>query len=151
MRVTSLLQSLISLHLLHCGQSCLGGFRYHPTDAATAKRKSEERLEAEADYEGDYEGDYYYDYDYSVRDDEVVIVEDGDEETGRLRNATRCGRKGGSKSGVVGHVVGGAVARNNELPWHVSMLRSHEGWAGCSAALLSCDPVVVVTAAHCVE
>ena len=131
MTVTLLLQSLISLHLLHWALSCLGGFRYHPIDAASAKRKYQERLEE----------DYYYeDYDYSVRETQA-----------RLSNASRCGRKGGSKSSVSVHVVGGDVARTNELPWHVSMLRSHDGWAGCSAALLSCDPPVVLTAAHCVE
>ena len=78
----------------------------------------------------------------------MTIVEDISQS---LKNASRCGRKGGSKSSVSVHVVGGDVARTNELPWHVSMLRSHDGWAGCSATLLSCDPVVVVTAAHCVE
>ena len=66
-----------------------------------------------------------------------------------LRNATNCGRKGGTRA--VGHVVGGGLAREGEMPWHVSMLRSYEGWHGCSAALLSCDPVIVITAAHCVE
>ena len=132
MTVTLLLQCLISLHLLQCGLSCLGGFRYHPIDASSAKKKYQERLEE----------DYYYEdyYDYSVRETET-----------RLSNASRCGRKGGSKSSVSVHVVGGDVARLNELPWHVSMLRSHEGWAGCSAALVSCDPAIVVTAAHCVE
>ena len=33
----------------------------------------------------------------------------------------------------------------------MAMLRHYEGWHGCSAALLSCDPPIVVTAAHCVE
>ena len=130
MTVTSVLQALISLHLLHCSLSCLGGFRYHPIDASSAKIKSQQQLEE----------DYYYDYDYSVRETQT-----------RLSNASRCGRKGGSKSSVSVHVVGGEVARLNEMPWHVSMLRSHEGWAGCSAALVSCDPAIVVTAAHCVE
>ena len=130
MTVTLVLQALISLHLLHRGLGCLGGFRYHPIDAASAVKNAQEELEE----------DYYDDYEYSVRETET-----------RLSNASRCGRKGGSKSGVSVHVVGGEVARLNELPWHVSMLRSHDGWAGCSAALLSCDPAIVVTAAHCVE
>ena len=136
MTATILLQSLIILHLLQCSLSCLGGFKYHPIDAASAVRKSQEKLEVEEE-----DGDYYSDYEYSVRETEEA----------RLSNATRCGRKGGTKSSVSVHVVGGEVARINELPWHVSMLRSHEGWAGCSAALLSCDPAIVVTAAHCVE
>ena len=45
----------------------------------------------------------------------------------------------------------GSEAREGEIPWHVSMLRSYEGWHGCSAALLSCDPAIILTAAHCVE
>ena len=69
----------------------------------------------------------------------------------RLINTTRCGRKGGTRSSLTAHVVGGDVARENELPWHVSMLRTSEGWHGCSATLLSCSPPVVLTAAHCVE
>ena len=49
------------------------------------------------------------------------------------------------------YTCAGGEARPGELPWHVSMLRHYEGWHGCSAALLSCDPPIVVTAAHCVE
>ena len=127
----TLLQCLLLLPLLPASLCCLAGFRYHRTDAATAKRKYVDKLEE----------DYYYDYsaEYSERGER------------RLSNATNCGRKGGLVTGATGHVVGGSVSRENELPWHVSMLRSHEGWAGCSATLISCNPVVVVTAAHCVE
>ena len=78
----------------------------------------------------------------------------------RLQNASECGRKGGIRrrkqlgegltdDGI--RVVGGGITRENELPWHVALLRKNNGWHGCGAALLSCDPVIVVTAAHCVE
>ena len=36
-----------------------------------------------------------------------------------------------------------------EFPWHCALLNSRNKFYGCSATLLSCDPVVVVTAAHC--
>ena len=48
-------------------------------------------------------------------------------------------------------VIGGNVTQENEIPWQVAMLRKTDGWHGCGAALLSCDPLIVVTAAHCVE
>ena len=32
----------------------------------------------------------------------------------------------------------------------MALLRKDGGWAGCGAVLLSCDPLIVVTAAHCV-
>ena len=74
---------------------------------------------------------------------------------------TDCGRKGGVRVRRTKkarnsdlddtRVVGGTLARENEFPWHVAILRQYNGWHGCSATLLSCDPVIVVTAAHCVE
>ena len=32
----------------------------------------------------------------------------------------------------------------------VGILRADLGWDGCGAVLLSCSPVIIVTAAHCV-
>ena len=61
-----------------------------------------------------------------------------------LVNATDCGQKGG------GRVVGGADAAQHEFPWHCALLNSQGKFYGCSATLLSCDPVVAVTAAHCI-
>ena len=77
----------------------------------------------------------------------------------RIQNASECGRKGGTRQNkkLIHNdnddirVVGGTEARENEIPWHVAMLRKNDGWHGCGAALLSCDPLIVVTAAHCVE
>jgi len=124
--------------------ACLSGFRYHPINAVQAKKNYDE-----------YISDYYYDYDYkeiSSPSKDIVVAEEEKGSTGstnRLQNATNCGRKGEISANF--HVVGGGFAREGELPWHVSMLRAHEGWHGCSATLLSCDPPVIITAAHCVE
>ena len=66
-------------------------------------------------------------------------------------------------------MVGAKLAFQNEIPWQVtitltlyrnnlletnvqvSLLHSDGTWAGCGAALLSCSPLIVVTAAHCVR
>ena len=62
----------------------------------------------------------------------------------RLDNATDCGHKGRSR------VVGGSEAGQHEFPWHCALLNSEGKFYGCSATLISCDPVIAVTAAHCV-
>ena len=61
----------------------------------------------------------------------------------RLKNATRCGRKSYQR------ILGGAVTKENEFPWQCALLNSDGSFFGCSAVLLSCDPVILVTAAHC--
>ena len=67
----------------------------------------------------------------------------------RLKNATECGRKGGSESEEE-KITGGTSAVENEIPWQVALVDQAGDWLGCGAVLLSCDPVIVVTAAHCV-
>jgi len=47
-------------------------------------------------------------------------------------------------------VVGGKLAFENEIPWQVSLLKSDNSWAGCGAVLVACDPLIVLTGAHCV-
>jgi len=47
-------------------------------------------------------------------------------------------------------VVGGAAAAEHEFPWHCALLNSRGKFYGCSATLISCDPVIAVTAAHCI-
>ena len=59
-------------------------------------------------------------------------------------NATDCGQKGG------GRVVGGEDAAQHEFPWHCALLNSEGRYYGCSATLVSCDPVIAITAAHCI-
>ena len=70
----------------------------------------------------------------------------------RLMNATECGRKGGTAPYL--HqgdtkIVGGVEALENEFPWQVAIMTENDTWRGCGAILISCDPVVVVSAAHC--
>ena len=45
--------------------------------------------------------------------------------------------------------MGGMRANPHEFPWHCALLNKQNKFYGCSATLLSCDPVVIVTAAHC--
>ena len=60
-----------------------------------------------------------------------------------LTNATRCGLKGADR------IVGGEAAAENEFPWMCAVLNSDNSFFTCGATLLSCDPLIVVTAAHC--
>ena len=60
-----------------------------------------------------------------------------------LVNATDCGQQGG------GRIVGGKQAAETEFPWHCALISKSGKFYGCSATLLSCDPVILVTAAHC--
>merc|ERR550532_2455558 len=79
------------------------------------------------------------------KDEDVIRqTETTTEPTGpRLKNATRCGRKSYQR------ILGGAVTKENEFPWQCALLNSDGSFFGCSAVLLSCDPVILVTAAHC--
>ena len=45
--------------------------------------------------------------------------------------------------------MGGTKAAPHEFPWHCALLNSQNKFYGCSATLLSCDPAIIVTAAHC--
>ena len=68
-------------------------------------------------------------------------------------NATDCGRKGGVApylhQKVNTKIVNGVKALENEFPWQVAIMKANDTWRGCSAILLSCDPIIVVSAAHC--
>ena len=61
----------------------------------------------------------------------------------RMKNATRCGRKSYQR------ILGGVVTKENEFPWQCALLNTDMSYFGCSAVLLSCDPVIIVSAAHC--
>ena len=71
----------------------------------------------------------------------------------RLKNTTECGRKGGTGPYLKQDekVIGGIPAVENEIPWQVGVMWQDETWLGCGAILLSCDPVIVVSAAHCLH
>ena len=104
----------------------------------------------------------------------------------QLEDAADCGVLGGGgaeeEEGNLTKIVGGAVTRENEIPWQVtcpaqyvvdlnlsrefymiygegpylhlvqvSMMKRDGSFYGCGAVLLSCQPVTVLTAAHCVD
>lgn len=62
-----------------------------------------------------------------------------------LHNYTHCGKQS------ISRIIGGEEAIENEMPWMCAIMRSDNRWRGCGAALLNCNPVVIVTAAHCVQ
>jgi len=63
----------------------------------------------------------------------------------RLKNATDCGIKGANR------IVGGEEAAENEFPWMCAVLNSDDTFYTCGATLISCDPPILVSAAHCFE
>lgn len=63
----------------------------------------------------------------------------------RLQNATDCGEKGSNR------IVGGEEAGENEFPWMCAILNSDNSFYTCGATLLSCNPTIIVSAAHCFE
>ena len=46
-------------------------------------------------------------------------------------------------------IVGGEEATENQFPWQCAILDSEDRFYGCGATILSCDPVIIVSAAHC--
>merc|ERR1719420_1022918 len=141
------------------------GIKYVSKDAAAAHNEWVAEQEAIAAAEAAMESEYYY-YDedpaprfffsqisqiFSTTRD-LPCCKEGDirqtqtttEPTGpRLKNATRCGRKSYQR------IIGGDITNENEFPWQCALLNSDGSFFGCSAVLLSCDPVILVTAAHC--
>jgi len=63
----------------------------------------------------------------------------------RLQNATDCGEKGSNR------IVGGEEAGENEFPWMCAIMNSDNSFYTCGATLLSCNPTIIVSAAHCFE
>jgi len=63
----------------------------------------------------------------------------------RLQNATGCGEKGSNR------IVGGEEAGENEFPWMCAILNSDDSYYTCGATLISCNPTIIVSAAHCFE
>ena len=50
---------------------------------------------------------------------------------------------------TVNRIVGGQEATENQLPWQCSIYNGDGTWYGCGATLISCDPVIIISAAHC--
>ena len=44
-------------------------------------------------------------------------------------------------------IVGGEDAAENQFPWQCTILKSDNTWHGGGATLISCDPVIIVSAA----
>jgi len=63
----------------------------------------------------------------------------------RLQNATGCGEKGSNR------IVGGEEAGENEFPWMCAIMNSDDSFYTCGATILSCNPTIIVSAAHCFE
>jgi len=64
--------------------------------------------------------------------------------TGELKNATGCGQENT-------RIVGGQDATENEFPWQCGILTSENIFYGCGATIINCDPVIIVSAAHCFQ
>jgi len=63
----------------------------------------------------------------------------------KLSNETLCGHKG------VNRIIGGNSTAEGEIPWQCAVLKNDGKWMGCGAVLLSCNPTIVVSAAHCFQ
>ena len=46
-------------------------------------------------------------------------------------------------------IVGGEDATENQFPWQCAILNSDDTFFYCGATIISCDPVIIVSAAHC--
>ena len=48
-------------------------------------------------------------------------------------------------------IVGGQEATENQFPWQCAILDREDIFFGCGATLISCDPLIILTAAQCFE
>ena len=48
-------------------------------------------------------------------------------------------------------IVGGMTATENQLPWQCMIQNSDGSFYGCGATIISCDPVIIISAAHCFQ
>jgi len=48
-------------------------------------------------------------------------------------------------------IVGGEEATENQLPWQCMIQWSDGSYYGCGATIISCDPVIIISAAHCFQ
>jgi len=126
-----------------------GPFRYHPP-----KRKDGKQSEAEdCDDCGSGQTRFFFG---SNCCSPTSLEEEKRPDIKRLMNATDCGRKGGiapylHQDDDSSRIVGGVLATENEFPWQVALMTRNDAWSGCGAILLSCDPVIVLSAAHCIS
>jgi len=62
----------------------------------------------------------------------------------KLTNATGCGQ-------ATTRIVGGQDATENQFPWQCMIQKSDGSFYGCGATIISCDPVIIISAAHCFQ
>ena len=48
-------------------------------------------------------------------------------------------------------IVGGVEATENQLPWQCMIQNSDGSFYSCGATIISCDPVIIISAAHCFQ
>ena len=48
-------------------------------------------------------------------------------------------------------IVGGQDADENQFPWQCGILDRYDYFYGCGAIIISCDPVIILSAAHCFQ
>ena len=48
-------------------------------------------------------------------------------------------------------IVGGVETTENQLPWQCMIQNSDGSFYGCGATIISCDPVIIISAAHCFQ
>ena len=52
---------------------------------------------------------------------------------------------------TTGRIVGGDEATENQLPWQCAIKNIDDTFYGCGATIISCDPVIIISAAHCFQ
>ena len=67
-----------------------------------------------------------------------------EQDLGRLKNATGCGLPGR-------RIVGGEEAGESQIPWQCAVLNQDNTFYGCGASILSCQPLILISAAHCFQ
>ena len=48
-------------------------------------------------------------------------------------------------------IVGGVEASENQLPWQCMIQNNDGSFYGCGATIISCDPLIIISAAHCFQ
>ena len=48
-------------------------------------------------------------------------------------------------------IVGGEEATENQLPWQCMIQNNDGSFYTCGATIISCDPVIIISAAHCFQ
>jgi len=62
----------------------------------------------------------------------------------KLTNTSGCGQ-------ATVRIVGGEEATENQLPWQCAIQNSDGSFYTCGATIISCDPVIIISAAHCFQ